>query len=271
MVKSEDDVISDFNDIVNMTADELDTFLKTEGSETTGFKKDDGSGESIGHESGRKIVEILKRNPDKDPSKYTDEDVDHMRRVVSYCKRHLAQETKLKDSKSPEELEKSKSTRSLKNWGHDPMKTLNKSEQKQVEEKKPASKGKPASKKATSEKPKSSGKPASKKAETKPASKGKADDEKKADDKAVPEEDKVEEEKSTTTEKPKSRGKPASKGAANAETKTKNGDEVETGDKREAENDKPAQAEKPASKKAKTTKEPTEGTRKPPSRNAKKA
>jgi hypothetical protein len=44
---------------------ELETFLKTEGSETTGFQKSDGSGESIGHESGRKIVDILKRNPDK--------------------------------------------------------------------------------------------------------------------------------------------------------------------------------------------------------------
>lgn len=39
-----------------------------------------------------------------------------MRRVVSYCKRHLAQEEHLKQEKGPEELEKSKSTRSLKNW-----------------------------------------------------------------------------------------------------------------------------------------------------------
>jgi hypothetical protein len=42
-----------------------------------------------------------------------------MRKVVSYCKRHLAQEEHLKQEKSPEELEQSKSTRSLKNWvGH---------------------------------------------------------------------------------------------------------------------------------------------------------
>jgi len=39
-----------------------------------------------------------------------------MRKVVSYCKRHLAQEEHLKQEKGPEELEKSKSTRSLKNW-----------------------------------------------------------------------------------------------------------------------------------------------------------
>jgi hypothetical protein len=39
-----------------------------------------------------------------------------MRKVVSYCKRHLAQEEHLKKEKSEEELEQSKSTRSLKNW-----------------------------------------------------------------------------------------------------------------------------------------------------------
>ena len=39
-----------------------------------------------GHESGRHIVDILKRNPKKDADKYTDEDLQHMRKVVSYCK-----------------------------------------------------------------------------------------------------------------------------------------------------------------------------------------
>jgi len=44
-----------------------------------------------------------------------------MRRVVSYCKRHMAQEEHLKSEKSPEELEKTKSTRSLKNWVGPPL------------------------------------------------------------------------------------------------------------------------------------------------------
>ena len=56
------------------------------------------------------------RAEEQDPSKYTEEDKEHMRKVVSYCKRHLAQEEHLKQDKGPEELEKSKSTRSLKNW-----------------------------------------------------------------------------------------------------------------------------------------------------------
>lgn len=49
--------------------------------------------------------------------RYDDEDIQHMRKVVAYCKRHLAQEEKAK--KDPN----SKSARSLKNWGHDPQKS----------------------------------------------------------------------------------------------------------------------------------------------------
>ena len=67
--------------------------------------------------SGRKIIEILKKNPKKDPENYDEDDIPHMRKVVSYCKRHLAQEETAK--KDPD----SKSAKSLKNWGHDPAKT----------------------------------------------------------------------------------------------------------------------------------------------------
>lgn len=67
--------------------------------------------------SGRKIIEILQKNPGKDPKQYDDGDLQHMRKVVSYCKRHLAQEEKAKQDTN------SKSYRSLKNWGHDAQKT----------------------------------------------------------------------------------------------------------------------------------------------------
>jgi len=122
MVKPESEVISEFNELVNMSADELEEWLKSDDSTSSGWKNDSSEGETVGHESGRKIVDILKRNPKKDEDKYTDEDVEHMRKVVSYCKRHLAQENKMKETKSPEELEQTKSTKSLKNWGHDPLK-----------------------------------------------------------------------------------------------------------------------------------------------------
>ena len=60
-------------------------------------------------QSGRKIIEILEKNPKKDPSKYDEEDLGHMRKVVSYNKRHLAQEEKAKQDTD------SKSYKSLKN------------------------------------------------------------------------------------------------------------------------------------------------------------
>lgn len=43
-------VASDFNKTVNMTADELEEWLKGSGSRESGWAKEDGSGESIGHE-----------------------------------------------------------------------------------------------------------------------------------------------------------------------------------------------------------------------------
>jgi len=58
----------------------------------------------------------LQNNPKKEASKYDQEDIDHMRKVVAYCKRHLAQEEKAKKNTD------SKSYKSLKNWGHDAQK-----------------------------------------------------------------------------------------------------------------------------------------------------
>ena len=117
-----------------MSASDLESWLKEGSSEDAGWSKDDGSGETIGHErydflsvhrrhepanaiSGRKIIEILNKNPKKDAEKYDEDDIAHMRRVVAYCKRHLAQEEKAKQDPD------SKSARSLKNWGHDPLKS----------------------------------------------------------------------------------------------------------------------------------------------------
>lgn len=97
---------------MNMSVSELEAWLKEESSESAGWGGE--SGETVGHESGRKIVDILKRNPQKKEDKYTEEDLAHMRKVVSYCKRHLAQEESMKERKSKEELEQTKSVRSLK-------------------------------------------------------------------------------------------------------------------------------------------------------------
>ncbi|GAA5916381.1 hypothetical protein JCM8208_003418 [Rhodotorula glutinis] len=125
--KSDEQVIEEFNEYVNMTPEELKEWLETEDSQSSGWSKDNsgkvGEGEeSVGHESGRKIIDILERNPKKDPEEYTEEDLAHMRKVTSYCKRHLAQEGRMAEEKEPEELEQTKSYRSLKNWGHDALK-----------------------------------------------------------------------------------------------------------------------------------------------------
>jgi len=100
-----------------MDAKELQGWLSGDESASSGWSKDDGSGETVGHESARKIVAILEKNPKKDPNKYDPADVDYMQKVIAYCKRHLAQEDKAKQDTN------SKSYKSLKNWGHDAQKT----------------------------------------------------------------------------------------------------------------------------------------------------
>lgn len=61
----------EFNELVNMSADELKEWLSGEDSEKSGWTNDSSSsGETVGHESGRRIVDILSKNPKRDPSKY---------------------------------------------------------------------------------------------------------------------------------------------------------------------------------------------------------
>ncbi|MCG7416768.1 MULTISPECIES: DUF3140 domain-containing protein [Microbacterium] len=100
---------ADFDDAVNMTASELKKWLDTDESKAVGQK--DGGGESTGHRSGRRIVEIL----GKKKADLTDADLAHMRKVVGYVKRHRAQRPKGDVSDTDWRY-------SLMNWGHDPQK-----------------------------------------------------------------------------------------------------------------------------------------------------
>ena len=102
-------IIEEFDEAVNMAPKELEEWLGTEESKSVG--QSDGGGESKGHESGRKIVEINRKNK----SDLTDDDVEHMKRVNAYVKRHLGQGPK-------NDIEDSRWRRSLMNWGHDPLK-----------------------------------------------------------------------------------------------------------------------------------------------------
>ena len=110
MAKSHEEIWDEWKDLVNMTKSELEDWLETEESKEVGQKS--GGGESTGHESGRRIVKIL----DKNKGDLTDDDYDHMGKVVGYVKRHLAQ------GGPDEDMEHSDWRYSLMNWGHDPKK-----------------------------------------------------------------------------------------------------------------------------------------------------
>ena len=100
---------NDFHDAVNMAPQELEDFLATAASKDVG-QKDDG-GESAGHESGRRIVKLLRTKVDD----LTQDDYAHMKKVVGYVARHTAQRPTGDVSDSPWRY-------SLMNWGHDPQK-----------------------------------------------------------------------------------------------------------------------------------------------------
>ncbi len=111
MAKSDEQVVQEFDEAVNMSRKELEEWLETDESKSVG-QKSGGSGESTGHESGRRIVELLRAKK----SDLTDDDYAHMRKVHGYVQRHLAQEP------AKEDVETSKWRYSLMNWGHDPLK-----------------------------------------------------------------------------------------------------------------------------------------------------
>ena len=95
-----------------MTPAELREWLDTPESRRVGWKGKAGErSESVGHASGRRIVEIL----EKRPADLTDVDYAHMRKVVGFVRRHLAQE--------PANTVTSRWRYSLMNWGHDPVKS----------------------------------------------------------------------------------------------------------------------------------------------------
>ncbi|EAR51038.1 possible DNA-binding protein [Oceanicola granulosus HTCC2516] len=95
--------------MVNLAPAELEDWLSSEESKSVG---DGEGGESTGHKSGRRIVEIKRTNK----GELTDDQWDHMATVVGYIKRHLAQG-------GPDDgVENSNWRYSLMNWGHDPLK-----------------------------------------------------------------------------------------------------------------------------------------------------
>ena len=100
----------DFREAVNMAPAEIERWLATEDSARVG-QKDAAGGESVGHASGRRIVEI-RRTP---KAELTETDLAHMATVAGYVHRHLAQHPGGDITETPWRY-------SLMNWGHDPLK-----------------------------------------------------------------------------------------------------------------------------------------------------
>ncbi|CAA9349183.1 MAG: Putative DNA-binding protein [uncultured Nocardioidaceae bacterium] len=104
------EVWEEWESAVNMTAGQLEKWLGSEDSQSVGQKSDGDDGESTGHASGRRIVQIL-RTP---KTQLTADDAQHMHKVVGYVHRHLAQ-------RPSGDVTDSKWRYSLMNWGHDPL------------------------------------------------------------------------------------------------------------------------------------------------------
>jgi hypothetical protein len=101
------DTYEEFQRSVNMAPAELERWLESEDSKAVGW--DNGHGESVGHASGREIVRIKR----KKKSELSEHDYEHMRKVVGYVHRHLAQ-------RPQGDITETRWRYSLMNWGHDP-------------------------------------------------------------------------------------------------------------------------------------------------------
>lgn len=102
----------EFTEAVNMKPGELSSWLQTPESKQVGWHKGGqaGGGESVGHSSGRRIVDLLRRKR----AELSAADYQHMRKVIGYVHRHLAQ-------RPAGDVRDTKWRWSLMNWGHDPL------------------------------------------------------------------------------------------------------------------------------------------------------
>jgi hypothetical protein len=100
-----------FDEAVNMSPGELEEWLETDESRSVGWTRE-GEDEAVGHQSGRRIVELKRTRKDD----LGDDDYAHMKKVVGYVRRHAAQ------GGPDEDKATSRWRYSLMNWGHDPLK-----------------------------------------------------------------------------------------------------------------------------------------------------
>lgn len=103
-----------FDALVNLEPAELKAWLKQPESKAVGMVRR-GETESVGRQSARKILAI-RATPTAD---LTDADYAHMKKVIGYCRRHLAQRPDA--FKTGGDVTNTRWRWSLMNWGHDPL------------------------------------------------------------------------------------------------------------------------------------------------------
>lgn len=100
----------EFDRLANMTQAELQAWLETPQSRKVGMVRK-GETESVGRQSARMILKIR----DTPVGDLTDADYRHMKKVIGYCRRHLAQ-------RPWGDVTETRWRWSLMNWAHDPLK-----------------------------------------------------------------------------------------------------------------------------------------------------
>src|SRR5512140_3467177 len=75
-----------FDELVNLEPAELKAWLERPESRKVGMTRR-GETESVGRQSAKKILAIRAKAPED----LTDADYAHMKKVIGYCRRHLAQ------------------------------------------------------------------------------------------------------------------------------------------------------------------------------------
>ena len=99
----------EFEALVNLDPAELRAWLETPESRKVGMVRR-GETESVGRQSATKILAIRA----KAAADLTDADYAHMKKVIGYCRRHLAQ-------RPFGDVSRTRWRWSLMNWGHDPL------------------------------------------------------------------------------------------------------------------------------------------------------
>lgn len=100
----------EFRRLTNMSQGELAAWLETPESRKVGMVRR-GETESVGRQSAQRILAIRDTADDD----LTEADYAHMRKVIGYCRRHLAQ-------RPWGDVTGTRWRWSLMNWGHDPLK-----------------------------------------------------------------------------------------------------------------------------------------------------